>query len=78
MIYEMLKSIVRRRARDAFEQIRLTLATNPVIAQPAECESRDSLSNGMAMDRVRCKLDSKLAKRVGRSMARPDGRRCRR
>lgn len=76
MIYEILKSIVRVKMSSVFEHLHVALAPAPVVARPAECESRDALSSKVAMDRVRCQLDSKLAKRVGRAMARPDMRRC--
>lgn len=80
MIFEILKSIVQRRVREAFEHVRLYVRPAPhaVVFVHVECEPRDDLSSGAAMSRVRCKLDSKLANRVGRVMARPDMRRCRR
>lgn len=78
MIYEMLKSIVRVRVTSMFEQVRLTLAPVRVVARPAECESRAGQSSDATIHKMRCKVDAKLAARVGRSMRLPDGRRCRR
>ena len=54
----------------------IVLKLPPIAVAPAECEPRDGLTRAATTERLRCHVDMRLAKRLGRSMTRTNLTRC--